>query len=231
MSVVKNVLIAAVLVAACFFLVQLGLLAKGSRALVSDTNQKLDGTFRNLNAILVQTGLVAARVEDASRDLSDVAAVQKKYWLSIGSSSAQLVDKANSTLGNISTLVTSLDTLVKNTDAQINGHLLPATEETLVEAKKSLTTISNSASMLASGSQVAMNDLHAILADESWQKALRGLSDTSENAAATAAQIAEAAKQLPSIASSMERIAKTSSKWQKFQIPISIASLIWRTFF
>jgi hypothetical protein len=231
MQTLKNILIVILMAAACFALVEVGLSIREARQLITDTNQKLDGTFRNLNAILIQVGLVAARVEDASRDLREVSAAQKEYWKQISRSTAELMSGANITIANINTLSGSLDNLVKNTDAQINGHLLPATEETLLETKNSLTTISESTRILTADSHVVIEDLHKVLADENWQNALKGISDTTNNAAIASDEIAKAAKELPSIAQSMEKIAKTSSKWQKIQIPISIVSLIWRTFF
>mgnify|MGYP001438156846 CR=1 FL=1 len=227
----RNILVVALLAISCLTALGIGVLSYNLNKSVLDNNQKLDDTFRNLNAVLIQTGLVASRIEDASRDLSDVAAAQKTYWNNISASTARLMITANATLNNINRAVESLDTLVKNTDDQVNAHLLPATEQTLNEAKKSLTLLGESVSIIGSGSQTTLEDLHNLLGNEEWQKALKNMSTVTSSAALASEQIAEASRQLPLIANSMEKIAKTTSKWQKFLIPISLVSLIWRTFF
>ena len=231
MQKIKYCMLIAMMAVACFVGIELGIAIKHvgdaaaeTRDLVLATNKKLDGTFRNLNAILIQVGLVASRVEDASRDLRTVAQAQNKYWSDISKSTATLMEKANITLDNVNVIATSLNTFIDNTDNQVNNKLLPDVELVVLQSKESLTGMTDSVRMVSLDSKKVMDDLHVILADPNWQRSIRNMSDTSSS-------ISEAATQLPSVARSMEKIAKTSSKWQKIQIPISILSLVWRTFF
>ena len=101
----------------------------------------------------------------------------------------------------------------------------------MAEVKNSLTNVTESVKIFADNSQIVMDDLHRILSSEDWENAVKGIAETTTNAAAISAEVAKAAEELPSVARSMEKIANTSSKWQKLQIPISIFSLIYRTFF
>jgi hypothetical protein len=131
MKPINDTLKALALFAAVFALVELGLLFREATAvvretkpLIAETDKRLDGTFRNLNAILIQAGLVAARVEDLSRNMGDVANRQGKYWEALQAKTIISLDKLNASADALTALLT-------NTDSSINGRLIPEAAESL----------------------------------------------------------------------------------------------------
>ena len=241
MQKIKSILAIVLMAIACLIGVEIALslrqvasAAGETKKLVSDMNSRLDGTMRTVNAVLIQAGLVAARVEDASRDLATVAETQKKYWNDISKSTADLMVNANGTLSTLSELSSSLNSLIKNTDAQINtgqDALIPSATKTIDSVRISLTTVTESAKMLSENSGRVVDDLHDLLANESWKNTLVNIDEATKSAAVTSAEIAEAAKQMPSIAASIEKVAKTSSRYSKISIPVNIILLIRKIFF
>jgi chromosome segregation ATPase len=198
---------------------QLSAISAETQSLITSTNERLDGTFRNMNAILIQAGLVAARVEDLSRNMQTVAKAQGDYWRTV---QAQTTDS----LERLSMTAESLNNLVVNLDSQVNGKLLPQATGTLQDASLALQAARTSIETVTA-------DSHAVLTDPAIKESLASIAETtaqtleaSKNLTATTAEIAEASKRLPLIADSIEKVAKTSSKYRAALIISQIASAL-----
>jgi hypothetical protein len=131
----------------------------------SHTSGMPAGTFRNLNAILNQAGLVAARVEDLSRNMDAAAARQGKYWEAIQ-------EKAIASLDRLNNSADALTALLTNTDNSINGRLVPAAAESL-DSIEALTQEAFGDLSEASGrANDSLDDIHRLLSDPAWTAAL-----------------------------------------------------------
>lgn len=125
----------------------------------------------------------------------------------------------------------SLNQLIQNTDRSINAGLLPALTETARALGTNVERVSAALREVADKSAVTMDDLNAILGSPEWKEALATLNDTMRHVDGTAANIEKATAEMPAIAGSMEKIARTSSKFQKALILVNVLSVVMRTFF
>jgi hypothetical protein len=172
MKAVNETLKALALFGAVFALVELGLLFRETagvlsetKPLVAETDKRLDGTFRNLNAILIQAGFVAARVEDLSRNMDAAATRQGKYWEAIQ-------EKTIASLGRLNDSADALTALLTNTDNSINGRLVPAAAESL-DSIEALTQEAFGDLSEASGrANDSLDDIHRLLSDPAWTASL-----------------------------------------------------------
>jgi hypothetical protein len=134
---------------------------RATRPLVVETDKRLDGTFRNLNAILIQAGLVAACVEDLSRNMDAAATRQGKYWEAIQEKTIASLDKLNDSADALTALLT-------NTDNSINGRLVPATAESLDSIEAVSQEAFGGLSEASGRANDSLDDIHRLLSDPAW---------------------------------------------------------------
>jgi hypothetical protein len=231
MKVVNETLKAFALFAAVFALAECGLLfreavgfIRETKPLIAETDRRLDGTFRNLNAILIQAGLVAARIEDLSRNMDGAATRQGRYWEALQEKTIESLDRLNASAD-------ALTLLLANTDNSINAKLVPNAADSLgsIEAlTKEATTDLSEASDRANAS---LDDIHRLLADPAWAASLASIQETTEHVSGIAMELEEASRQMPEIARSVNEIASTSSRYRRWILLSQIFSAVARTFF
>ncbi len=224
MKPVTDTLKALALFAAVFALAELGLLfreatgvIRETKPLIAETDKRLDGTFRNLNAILIQAGLVAARIEDLSRNMDDVATRQGKYWEALQSKTIVSLDRLNASADALTALLT-------NTDSSFNGGLIP-------EAAESLDSIKEMTKEASDRANASLEDIHRLLSDPAWAASLASIQDTTEHISGISEELEEASRQMPGIAQSVNQIASTSSRYRRWILLSQIFSAVARAFF
>jgi len=206
-------------------------------AAIVKVNQQLDRigneTVLSLQEIRKTTTLVNTYTSSALAALNDprnkkslqagleVAATAKGSLLLIN---RQVIPRAMSTLDQLNASLAAVNTLVANTDAQVNGSVLPQTAATLKELQNTLTVAQDE-------TRAASKAITAALGDPALSASLASLASASSHLDETSANISEASKQLPSIAASLEKIAKTSSKYRKAVLLSQITSAIVAAFF
>jgi hypothetical protein len=231
MKPINDTLKILLLATAVFALAELGLLfretagiIRKTKPLIAETDRRLDGTFRNLNAILIQAGLVAARIEDLSRNMDGAATRQGKYWEALQAKTIASLDRLNASAD-------ALTALLANTDNSINAKLIPDAAESLdsIEAlTKEATTDLSKASDRANAS---LDDIHRLLSDPAWTASLASIQDTTEHISGIAMELEEASQQMPEIARSVNEIASTSSRYRRWILLSQIFSAVAHAFF
>jgi uncharacterized protein YoxC len=235
---VNDVLKAFLLVTAIFAVAELGLLLDGARRsaneanaliaearrAVTETDRRLDGTFQNLNAILVQAGLVAARVEDLSRNVEAAAAKQAGYWEAVQVKTLCSLDRLNASAD-------ALAALLANTDRNLNSELIPRVANVADEAGTAVRDLDMSVHEASERANASLDDVRSLLADPAWKAALQEIKDTAAHVDGVSAQLEDASKSMPGIAKSIERISQTASRWRKALIVSQILSAIGWAFF
>jgi hypothetical protein len=190
-------------------------------------------TTLTLQSLRTTTSLVNTYTSSALTALSDprntkslqagleVAATAKGSLLLIN---RQVIPKAMQTLDGLNASIRSVNDLVTATNDQVNGVVLPQTDQVLEELQTTLRTVQDETK--AGGA--AMTKL---LSDPALSASLESLASASNHLDETSASIAEASKQMPSIAANIEKISKTSAKYRKAVMLSQIASAVVAAFF
>lgn len=151
----------------------------------------------------------------------EVAATAKGSLLLVN---RQVIPRAMETLDRLNESIASINTLVKNTDTQVNTAVLPETAKTLQELQETLVVAQDE-------TRAGVEAITATVRDPALSEALASLASASKHVDETTANIAEASKQMPSIAASIEKISKTSAKYRKLllitQITSALVAAIW----
>lgn len=138
----------------------------------------------------------------------------------------------------------TLDTLIVNLDRQINTALLPQATALLAALTEdahrfglSLDAFNKMLVAVSEKANLTLDEVLSLVASPEWKLALQGLNLTMANVASATAkadasmeQIRLAMLKAPSIAESLEKIAKTSSKFTKATLVAGIISALARAF-
>jgi hypothetical protein len=231
MKAVNDTLKAFTLFATVFALAELGLLfretsgvIRETKPLIAETDRRLDGTFRNLNAILIQAGLVAARIEDLSRNMDGAATRQGKYWEALQAKTIASLDRLNASAD-------ALTALLSNTDNSINGRLIPNAVDSLDSIEALTKEASADLSEASDRANASLDDIHRLLSDPAWAESLNSIQSTTENVSGMTAELEKASRQIPEISRSVNEIASTSSRYRRWILLSQIFSAVARAFF
>jgi hypothetical protein len=77
---------------------------------------------------------------------------------------------------------------------------------------------------------LTLDSMYALMANPAWLGTLNNVQATTASGAAIAANVAEATKQFPSIAASLEKIAKTSSRFTKITLTANVLAVLASAF-
>ena len=221
-----------------FALIELGLLFHESRKLADDAravmaetqdtikrlDERIDGTSRNLNAILIQAGLIAARFEDLSRGLEDTAAEQRAYWAELKTRTLRSLDGADQA-------VASLEELIRNTDVSLNARLSPNAETALISANDLLQRTAAGIQANSNATLAAIESANRAINSPQIAESLSAAQSSLQHIDMVAAYLEQAAAELPSTARSIEEIAATSSRLRVWVLLSQIGSAISRALF
>lgn len=156
----------------------------------------------------------------------------------------QTIPRINQGLDSLYILITELSTtnknlatLIANSDRAINRDLLPAITATAKSLGTSVEKTERAVNDILATGKLSLDDLHSIMSSPEWKAVLKNMETTSANAASMSAyaatvtgNVAEASAQMPSIATSLEKIARTSSKYSKALLLAQLLSTIARAF-
>lgn len=157
----------------------------------------------------------------------------------------QLASKSLAVLERINEeTIPRFNDLIAHTDSNLNEKVLPETARltrNLADTAERLSTtpetIENTLQVIAEETKMTMQAVEKLLSDPLWQKTLGNIerataesAKTAENVTLTTAEIREAMKSAPEIARSVEKIASTSSKYQKIALIVQILVTIARVF-
>lgn len=176
-------------------------------------------------------------MERVDRIASNLESTTKKLDKELPNSISQISSVAGTLNTKISSVTSNLDNLIVHTDFRINGesgllHQTTTLASNLAEiASKSQATIDeiNSAIKLTSDElNLSTHQIYTILSSSELKSILTNVERTSLAVADSSAHVEEALRQAPSISQSLDKIAKTSSKYQKIVLISGIISTIVR---
>jgi hypothetical protein len=142
------------------------------------------------------------------------------------------IDSANTAIKGINEVTISLNSMVKNTDGNINGPegLLVQVINTSKKLNLSVEAVNAAVRAITEKSSLTLDDIHSIMSSNEWKGVLDNINSISKHTDGVMVNIENATKSAPAIAESLEKIAKTSSKYQKALILAQIISLLGRAF-
>jgi len=147
------------------------------------------------------------------------------------------LDSAGALLRALTDNSRSLDAFIHHTDDEINKSLLPSTTALLEKLGLSVQDLDAAIKLAADKGLLTLDDIHKLAADPNWQIILSEIaaSTTSLNGSmqhldGAMASVDLAMKQAPSIAASLEKIARTSSKFTKITLTANIIAILVRAF-
>lgn len=136
-------------------------------------------------------------------------------------------------------LTAALADMVRHTDVSLNSStgLLPSMT-TLVGsfntlAEKTGLTIEEVNQAVKQASEkigLSLDAMYKLMADPAWLKTLENIQTATAGAAETSGNVAKASKELPSIAASLEKIAKTSSRFSKITLVANLVAILASAF-
>lgn len=140
------------------------------------------------------------------------------------------LDSLNAALGGLSQSTDSLNRLIIGLDRNVNSGLLPASTALITNlnetARRFGVTVEELNQAIKLSSQqlnVTLQAMQDIIGDPEWRAIIHNLNRISESAADSMAQA-------PSIAASLEKIARTSSKFSRITLIANIVSTLARAF-
>ena len=154
------------------------------------------------------------------------------------------LDRADGFLAALTVNSERLSTLIANTDRSVNQSLLPQATSLLAaltdDAEKfglSVVTFDRMLIAVSEKANLALSDIVALVGSPEWHDALKSVAVTAENVALVTAKadltmesIRLAMERAPSIAESVDKIAKTSSKYQRALLIVGIIGTLARAF-
>ena len=147
------------------------------------------------------------------------------------------LDSLVETQADMRDAVRSLTELVRNTDHSINQVLVPEIAEVARAAGVEIQELTAEIKQLVRAGEVGLSEVNALLSSPEWLETLKNLARASANADGLlvevrkiASHIEEGARRAPEIAESLEKIAKTSSKFTKITLIANIIGVLARAF-
>ena len=197
----------------------------------------------------------AIAIRSASEDLAAVAAAQRasleenKKSLEAG---IQLAAVANGTLRSVNRLIIprvmkNLDSadelirssnlaavrvgdLVANTDHSLNASLLPEASRLVKNLGVTTESLNLAVNKLTDSGLMSLEEIRAIVSMPEWREAVKNTNAALAEVRGIVGDVNKATDELPSIAKSIERIATTSSRYQKVLLLVGILGTLAKAF-
>ncbi len=141
--------------------------------------------------------------------------------------------KIHNILDTTNTSMVSLNNMINHTDANVNQDLFPEAvgltkrlELTADKLNISLDNLNIAIKTVTDKSSLTLDDINAIMGSQEWLDVLSNVDSISKHTDEIMGSASDAAKQMPSIAASVEKLARTSSKYSKALILAEILSTI-----
>jgi hypothetical protein len=154
----------------------------------------------------------------------------------------QILPRAMKTLDSSDGAMEKVGTLLSNTDKSINGEdglivsatlLIGSLTTTAERFGLTVDTLDITLKTISEKTGKSLDEIYSLIASPEWKSAIQNANTVSANLATTAQKIDATAEQIrlamlkaPSIAESLDKIAKTSSKYQRAVIIAGIISTI-----
>ena len=152
----------------------------------------------------------------------------------------QVIPRAMTTIDSLNESAQGLNKLISSTNESLNavdsgvlakvGDLTEGLRLASIRLGVTVESVGQAVDQIAEKSSLTLDDIHAIMSSPEWMQVLRNTEQLSANAADLSRSFAEAGKAAPGIATSLEQIAKTSSKYQKALLLASILGILGRAF-
>jgi hypothetical protein len=142
----------------------------------------------------------------------------------------QVIPRAMNTLDSLNKATNSLNELVRNTDRSLNERLLPDLAETAKTLGVSIDSLAKGILVITEKGGISIDEINALLADPQWKAALASVASTAAHLDAMAGNVEKASDSAPGIAAAIEKIAKTSSRYQKLLILAQLLATVARAF-
>jgi hypothetical protein len=214
---------------------------------------------RDVHSVLRQGNATMGEVKRASTVLADYAELQTEnlkspatqksieHGLELGKVATLTVAKLNRTtiprlnegLDSLAGTVGSLDRLVQETNRRLNGEsglmvsatrLLDSMGEISGKLSLTIADVDTAVKMASEQTTKSADAIYALVSDPHIKAVFLNLDNATAAAAELVQYAAEAGKQMPSIAQSLEKIARTSSKFTKVTLLANVLSILARAF-
>jgi hypothetical protein len=232
-EIMRRYLTVALLLAAVFIAIQIGLFARRLNTEIEPSIHQslltLNQSAANLRSItggvqqyldLQLNVLRSAREQKAIQAGLEVAAAAKGTVLLINKT---VIPRVNKELDALTETTQALNTLVANIDLKVNSDLLPQTAATIKQAENALRAIQDQSETIGA-------DIHSLTSSESIQASLNSLAGASDKLDQSISHVEESLREAPSIAKHIEVVTGNSSKVSKISSLAGIALVLTKIF-
>jgi hypothetical protein len=140
------------------------------------------------------------------------------------------IPRVNKTLDSLTESLNSLNVMVKDTNIAVNTKLLPQMTETIKVYGVTAEKLNEAIFKISKETSLTIQEIRAIIASDEWKKILENISSVTEHMDGISENIEETTDKMPSMAALVEKMMKTTSKYQKALILSQIFSFILRAF-
>lgn len=169
------------LLVSVFAVAEMGLFVLDIRSYSEKSNNSIQEILKNTNETVLfarntvkNANVMVARLKVATHSWEAASNAQTGYFERLKADSAQ-------TIGKLNTLADSLNTLVQNTDVSMNSVLVPKVDAAIIEATETIKTAGLAVDNGSKRANVALEDIHAILADPSITEALTAIEGSAKH--------------------------------------------------
>jgi hypothetical protein len=142
----------------------------------------------------------------------------------------QTIPRVNKTLDSLNQSIVSINSMVKNTDTSLNMMLVPQITETAKAFNVSVITMNDSIVEITKQSSLTIQAVRDTMASDEWREVLENVASTTEHIDGISKNIEETTSKMPAMAELVEKMMKTTSKYQKALLLSQILSYILRIF-
>lgn len=151
----------------------------------------------------------------------------------------QTIPRFNREMDALTAMTGRLDSFIVATDQRVNGAdgllvsvtaLVNGLARTADRFGVTVEEINAAVRMASEKTGLSLDALYSLLSRPEWLETLKHLDGTAANVETVTANAAKASEQMPSIAASLEKIAKTSSRFTKITLIANVIATLARAF-
>jgi hypothetical protein len=226
----NSMLLSFLLFVSIFAVFELGIVVRDLRQTIQEATQATAETKEIIKEVHTYTSVQIKNLESQQRAINasiQAAAVFNATGRLLNTS---VIPRVNKTLDSLNESVLSVNTMVKNTDKNINVDLLPQITETAKSFNISIESLNLAIISITKNSDLTFAQINDTMASAEWKTVLKEVASTTEHIDNIAGNIEKTTDRMPAMAELIEKMMRTTSKYQKAVILSQIISAVIRAF-
>jgi hypothetical protein len=190
---------------------------------IENTVADIDATIIIARGAVVNANMTLGRIEAMSQSWQTVADKQLDYWKDIQVQTGALLADLDGAVADSRTLITGIN-------RSVNEILVGDLDSTLKSSDASLKSLSALLATLNDKTGQSMDHLNALITDPAITNTLHNIDTTTSHIAKTGEHVEATVSHMPNTMANVEKMSRTSSKWQKWILAARIVGIFLQAF-